>query len=65
VVESLPPPPLPSPPAPLPRTGKGPDLISYLATALVVAGIGIVGVAGRRPPRGVIYTRRHDAGGGP
>jgi hypothetical protein len=65
VVESLPPPPLPSPPAPLPRTGKGPDLISYLATALVVAGIGIVGVAGRRPPRGVIYTRWHDAGGGP
>ena len=39
-----------SPPAPpLPRTGKGSDLISYLGTSLLVAGIGIVGVASRRP----------------
>jgi hypothetical protein len=41
-----------SPPAPpLPRTGKGSDLISYLGTSLLVAGIGIVGVASRRPAR--------------
>ena len=47
-----------SPPAPpLPKTGRGSDLISYLATALLVAGVGIVGVAGRRAPRRVIYTR--------
>lgn len=39
-----------SPPAPpLPKTGTGSDLISYLGTSLLVAGIGIVGVAGRRP----------------
>ena len=39
-----------SPPTPpLPRTGKGSDLISYLGTSLLVAGIGIVGVASRRP----------------
>ena len=41
----------------LPHTGKGSDAISYLATALLVAGIGIVGVASRRPRRRVIYTR--------
>lgn len=41
-----------SPPAPpLPKTGKGSDLISYLGTSLLVAGIGIVGVASRRPTR--------------
>ena len=57
VAEVLPPAPVPIVAAPLPRTGKGSDLISYLATSLVVAGIGIVGVAGRRPSRGVIYTR--------
>ncbi|MEA3185080.1 MAG: hypothetical protein QOJ74_1557, partial [Ilumatobacteraceae bacterium] len=56
--------PLPPTPAPLPKTGKGSDLISYLATALLVAGVGIVGVASRRAPRMVIYTRRHDTGGG-
>jgi LPXTG-motif cell wall-anchored protein len=39
-------PPVPGPP--LPRTGKGSDLIAYLGTSLLVAGIGIVGVAGRR-----------------
>ena len=39
-----------SPPTPpLPRTGNGSDLISYLGTSLLVAGIGIVGVASRRP----------------
>jgi hypothetical protein len=57
VAEVLPPATVPIVAAPLPRTGKGSDLISYLATSLVVAGIGIVGVAGRRPSRGVIYTR--------
>jgi hypothetical protein len=48
------------PPVPvtaLPHTGKGSNAISYLATALLVAGIGIVGVASRRPRRRVIYTR--------
>jgi hypothetical protein len=41
-----------SPPAPpLPRTGKGSDLISYLGTSMLVAGIGIVGVCSRRPSR--------------
>jgi hypothetical protein len=45
VVEVLPPAP------PLPRTGKGSDLISYLGTSMVVAGIGIVGVCSRRPSR--------------
>jgi hypothetical protein len=41
-----------SPPAPpLPRTGTGSDLISYLGTSLLVAGIGIVGVCSRRPSR--------------
>ena len=41
-----------SPPAPpLPKTGNGSDLISYLGTSLLVGGIGIVGVAGRRPTR--------------
>ncbi len=53
VAEVLP----PVPGSPLPRTGKGSDLISYLGTSLLVAGIGIVGVASRRPPRKVIYTR--------
>jgi hypothetical protein len=66
-VEAVPPP--PSPPdtsaPPLPKTGKGSDLVSFLATALLVAGIGIVGVASRRPPRTVIYTRRHDSRGSP
>ncbi len=41
------------PPAPgtaLPHTGRGSDAISYSATALLVAGIGIVGVASRRRP---------------
>jgi LPXTG-motif cell wall-anchored protein len=38
----------PTPGSPLPRTGKGSDLISYLGTSLLVAGIGIVGVASRR-----------------
>jgi hypothetical protein len=42
-------PPVPGPP--LPRTGKGSELISYLGTSLVVAGIGVVGVASRRPNR--------------
>ncbi len=46
----------------LPKTGDGSDLISYLGTSLLVAGIGIVGVASRRspvrrPPRRAIYTR--------
>jgi hypothetical protein len=53
VIEVLP----PAPASPLPRTGKGSDLISYLGTSLLVAGIGIVGVASRRPSRRVIYTR--------
>jgi LPXTG-motif cell wall-anchored protein len=48
-------PPVPGPP--LPKTGKGSDLISYLGTSLLVAGIGIVGTASRRPARRVIYTR--------
>jgi LPXTG-motif cell wall-anchored protein len=39
------------PGTPLPKTGKGSDLISYLGTSLLVAGIGIVGVASRRPTR--------------
>jgi LPXTG-motif cell wall-anchored protein len=47
----------PVPAAPLPRTGKASDVISYLATSLLVAGIGIVGVAGRKPTRASIYTR--------
>ena len=42
-------PPVPGPP--LPKTGNGSDLISYLGTSLVVGGIGIVGVASRRPSR--------------
>ena len=47
-----------APPAPpLPRTGSGSDLISYVATAFLVAGIGIAGVASRRAQRRVIYTR--------
>ena len=50
--ETTPPPP---PPVPLPRTGKGTDLISYLATTMLVAGIGVAGVASRR--REGIYTR--------
>ncbi|MEO8267276.1 MAG: hypothetical protein ABI706_17380 [Ilumatobacteraceae bacterium] len=45
IVEVLPPPP---PAAPLPRTGAVSDLISYLGTSLLVAGIGMVGV-GRKP----------------
>ena len=49
--------PSPPPAQALPHTGKGSDLIAYLATALLVAGIGIVGVASRRPRRRVIYTR--------
>ncbi len=53
VAEVLPPAPGPA----LPHTGKGSDVISYVATALLVAGIGIVGVASRRPRRRVIYTR--------
>jgi hypothetical protein len=41
-----------SPPAPpLPRTGTGSDLISYLGTSMLVAGIGIVGACSRRPNR--------------
>jgi len=47
----------PVPAAPLPRTGKASDVISYLATSLLVAGIGIVGVAGRKPTGRSIYTR--------
>ena len=47
IVEVLPPPPA----APLPKTGAVSDLISYLGTSLLVAGIGIVGVASRRPSR--------------
>jgi hypothetical protein len=47
----------PVPAAPLPRTGKSSDVISYLATSLLVAGIGIVGVAGRKPAGRSIYTR--------
>jgi LPXTG-motif cell wall-anchored protein len=46
IVEALPPVPIPD--VPLPRTGKASDLISYLGTSLLVAGVGIVGVAGRR-----------------
>ena len=42
-------PPIPGPP--LPRTGNGSELISYLGTSLLVAGIGVVGVASRRPNR--------------
>jgi LPXTG-motif cell wall-anchored protein len=38
------------PAAPLPNTGAVSDLISYLGTSLLVAGVGIVGVARRRPP---------------
>jgi LPXTG-motif cell wall-anchored protein len=59
-VEAVPPPPeapLPPPAPPLPKTGRGSDSVSYLATALLVAGIGIVGVASRRARRRVIYTR--------
>ena len=44
IVEVLPPPPA----APLPRTGAVSDLISYRGTALLVAGVGLVGV-GRKP----------------
>ena len=44
IVEVLPPPPA----APLPKTGAVSDLISYLGTSLLVAGIGMVGV-GRKP----------------
>ncbi|HZX54833.1 MAG TPA: hypothetical protein VFE86_09120 [Ilumatobacteraceae bacterium] len=47
----------PVPGAALPRTGKASDVISYLGTSLLVAGIGIVGVAGRKPARRSIYTR--------
>jgi len=47
----------PVPAAPLPRTGKASDVISYLGTSLLVAGIGIVGVASRKPARRSIYTR--------
>ena len=55
---SPPPPETPPPPAPpLPKTGRGSDVVSYLATSLLVAGIGIVGVASRRARRRVIYTR--------
>jgi LPXTG-motif cell wall-anchored protein len=46
VVEELPT--VPVGDVPLPRTGKGADLVSYLGTSLLVAGIGIVGVASRR-----------------
>ena len=46
IVEALPP--VPVADLPLPRTGKASDLISYLGTSLLVAGIGIVGVG--RPP---------------
>ena len=59
-IEAVPPPseaPLPPPAAPLPKTGRGSDVVSYLATSLLVAGIGIVGVASRRARRRVIYTR--------
>jgi LPXTG-motif cell wall-anchored protein len=59
-VEAVPPPPeapLPAPAPPLPKTGRTSDSISYLATALLVAGIGIVGVASRRARRRVLYTR--------
>jgi hypothetical protein len=42
-------PPVPGPP--LPRTGRGSELISYLGTSLLVAGIGVLGVASRRPSR--------------
>jgi hypothetical protein len=52
-VEVAPPPPAP----PLPNTGRGSALVTYLATSLLVAGIGVVGVASRRAPRRVIYTR--------
>jgi LPXTG-motif cell wall-anchored protein len=40
--------PVPAPGPPLPKTGKGSELISYLGTSMLVAGIGIVGVASRR-----------------
>jgi hypothetical protein len=46
IVEVLPPGQVDVPP--LPRTGRASELISYLGTSLLVAGIGIVGVAGRR-----------------
>ncbi len=50
--EVLPPVPAPPPPSPpLPKTGSASDLVSYLGTSLLVAGIGIVGVASRRPSR--------------
>ena len=44
IIEVLPPPSA----APLPKTGAVSDLISYLGTSLLVAGIGMVGV-GRKP----------------
>ena len=60
-IEAVPPTPpeapLPPPAPPLPKTGKASDGISYLATSLLVAGVGIVGVASRRARRRVIYTR--------
>ncbi len=46
IVETLPT--VPVADVPLPRTGKASDLISYLGTSLLVAGIGVVGVASRR-----------------
>jgi hypothetical protein len=48
----------PVPGAPLPRTGKPSDLLSYLGTSLLVAGIGVVGVASRRPRRGHLHSMR-------
>jgi LPXTG-motif cell wall-anchored protein len=50
-------PPVPGPP--LPKTGKASDLISYLGTSLLVAGIGVVGVASRRPTRRARVGRPH------
>jgi LPXTG-motif cell wall-anchored protein len=45
----------PAPTARLPKTGAVSDLISYLGTSLLVAGIGIVGVARRQRP--AVVTR--------
>ena len=45
------------PRAPLPRTGKGSDGIAFLATGLLVGGVGLVGAVSRRPRKGAAYTR--------
>jgi hypothetical protein len=44
------------PRSPLPKTGRRTDGIAYLATGLLVAGIGIVGAVSRRPRKAGAYT---------